>query len=113
MNIIEWLLQSDPSVQRLTKKYLLSESYEYTEQGWIQKFLSFYDAKSQTWGNGYYGPKWISTFYTVRDLVSLEIDPKNPKFQSGLKTLIQNLWNQKTNVAEDLCVVAMFVSMLT
>ena len=34
MNIIEWLLQSDPAVKRLTRKYLLSEAYEYTEEGW-------------------------------------------------------------------------------
>jgi hypothetical protein len=113
MNILEWLLKSsDPAVQRLTKKYILSEDVEYTELGWIQKFLSYYDGIKHMWGNGYYSPKWISTFYTLRDLASLEVNPENPIYQQGLRTLIRKIWNEKSSVSKDICVVAMFTSLL-
>ncbi len=113
MNIQEWLLESsDPAVQRLTKKYLLNEKTEYVEEGWIKKFLSLYDGTNHTWGNGYYSPKWISTFYTLRDLASIEINLENKIYQQGLKILIRELWNKKSSVSKDVCVVAMFISLL-
>ncbi|NLO97538.1 MAG: hypothetical protein GX091_05660, partial [Peptococcaceae bacterium] len=89
MNNIDFLLAGDPSVRRLTEKYLLDQAVSYTDQGWIHEFLSRFDTEKGTWGNGIYGPKWISTFYTLRDLMSLEIDPNNPLYQQGLNTLVK------------------------
>lgn len=112
MNVIEYLQSSDPSVKRMTQKYLLDDAPEYVEEGWISRFLDCFDVETGTWGNGIYGPKWISTFYTLRDLVSLEIRPDHPIYQRGLDTLINKMWSDEWR-EDDICVVAMLVSLLT
>lgn len=112
MRIIDFLLGSDPAVKRQTEIYLLGKKSPYTEEGWIGEFLSRYDKEEHTWGGGIYGPKWISTFYTMRDLKSLEIDPEHPIYQQGLQTLISHMWNPEEFVEDDVCVVAMLVSLL-
>lgn len=113
MTIIDFLMDSDPAVKRMTKLYLLGEQNSYTVDGWIGDFLSNYDVEKNTWGNGIYSPKWTSTFYTLRDLKSLEIDPMHQIYQQGLKTLISHMWNPDKFVEDDICVVAMLVSLLT
>lgn len=113
MRIIDFLLGSDPAVKRQTEIYLLGKKSPYTEEGWIGEFLSRYDKEEHTWGGGIYGPKWISTFYTMRDLKSLEIDPEHPIYLQGLQTLISHMWNPEEFVEDDVCVVAMLVSLLT
>lgn len=113
MTIIEYLMDNDPAVKRLTKLYLLGEQSSYTVDGWIGDFLAEYDVEKNTWGNGIYSPKWTSTFYTLRDLKSLEIDPMHPIYQEGVRTLISHMWNPEEFVEDDVCVVAMLVSLLT
>lgn len=112
MTIIDFLNNADPSVKRMTHKYLLDENPGYAEEGWISKFLDCFETDTDTWGGGIYGPKWVSTFYTLRDLVSLEIKPDHPFFQRGLDTLIKHMWSTK-QYEDDVCVVAMLVSLLT
>lgn len=113
MRIIDFLLESDPAVRRQTQIYLLGKKPPYITDGWIGEFLSHFDEEKKTWGNGIYGPKWISTFYTMRDLKSLEIDPQHPTYQQGLKTLIDHMWNPEESVEDDVCVVAMLVGLST
>ncbi|WP_422122467.1 hypothetical protein DHX103_11740 [Planococcus sp. X10-3] len=113
MKIMDFLLDSDPAVKRQTQIYLLSEESPYSADGWIGEFLSHYNKETHTWGNGIYGPKWISTFYTMRDLQTLEIDPQHPIYQQGLETLLDRMWNPEKHEEDDVCVVAMFVSLLT
>jgi len=75
MTNLEWLFQGDPVVNRLTRKYLLDELVDDLSEGFIDQYLQRYDNETKTWGNGYYGPKWISTNYTLLDLRYMEIDP--------------------------------------
>lgn len=112
MNIIDYLQNADSSVKRMTQKYLLDEEPDYAEDGWISKFLDRFDAEKGMWGNGIYGPKWISTFYTMRDLASVEIRPDHPIYQRGLDTLVSNMWSTEWR-EDDICVVAMLVSLLS
>ncbi|MGM0899100.1 MAG: hypothetical protein ACQEV0_14430 [Bacillota bacterium] len=112
MRVIDFLLESDPAVKRQTEIYLLGKESPYTVDGWIGEFLSRYDGEKHTWGDGIYSPKWISTFYTMRDLKSLEIDPQHPIYQEGLNTLIYHMWNPEKSVEDDVCVVAMLVGLL-
>lgn len=113
MNILDVLLDSDPAVKRQTEIYLLDRQSTYTVHGWLGNFLLHFDTETKTWGNGIYGPKWISTFYTMRDLTSLEIDPHHSIYQQGLSTLVFRLWRSNLSVKDDVCVVAMLVSMLS
>lgn len=112
MKILEGLQTWDPAVKRMTEVYLLDKAAPYTTEGWIDRFLSYFNEEEKTWGGGIYSPKWISTFYTLRDLQSLEIDPKHPVFQQGLETLVTNMWNPEGTVEKDDCVVAMLISLL-
>ncbi len=112
IQMMDWLKSGDPSVNRLTEVYLLDHPMPYVTEGWISKFLQAFDPATGTWGGGIYGPKWISTFYTLKDLKSLEIDPAHPIYQQGLKTILHHMWNHKMWKEDDVCVVAMMASML-
>ena len=117
MGIIDFLMQGDPIIQRLTSKYLLGQDEAYFETGYIKRYLERFDDKKQMWGDGIYSPKWISTHYTMLELKNLEIDPKHPIYHLGLETLLKHLW-QKEGVVnkrrhQDLCVVGMLVSMVS
>lgn len=123
MYVIDWLLSGDTSIARLTKKYLLDEIAPYTNDGWIQQYLSFYNHERKQWavdenptegpfGHGIYSPKWISTFYTLRELTILEINPLDPIYQEGMNTLLHFFWNHEIYQVKDICVVGMLLSMV-
>jgi hypothetical protein len=115
MSLVDFLMQGDPTVQRLTSKYLLNQDIAYIESGYIKRYLDLFDMNQKMWGGGVYSPKWISTHYTMLELKHLEIDPKHPIYHLGLETLLHNLW-QKDGVVnqrrhQDLCVVGMLISL--
>ena len=116
MNVIDALLSSDPVIERLTKKYLLKQNSAYINQGYIKRYLGLYDAVKHQWGNGVYGPKWISTHYTMLELRYMEIDPKNPVYQDALNTLLDHEWNSSTMYNKsfhiDMCIAGMLLSMV-
>lgn len=112
MTILDALMKCDPSVRRITRRCLLGETAPYVSEGWIGQFLALEDGGKGTWGGGIYGPKWVSTFYTLRDLTSLEIDPHHPAFQRGLRMLVEHMWLDRNRKTNDDCVIAMFISML-
>jgi hypothetical protein len=112
VTVLDWLLSGDPAVKRLTMKYLLGQEPAYTDEGWIEAYLNRFDPEERRWGRGIYGPKWTSTFYTLRDLYYLEILAEHPIYQQGLDTLLQHMWNQDTFVEDDICVVAMLAALV-
>lgn len=117
MTNLEWLLQGDPVIRRLTRKYLLDESVDYLSAGFIEQYLQRFDSESKTWGNGYYGPKWISTNYTLLDLQYMEINPKHPVYQESLLNylnfyFIRNI-NKQGMIAMDQCITGMFIKLLS
>lgn len=93
--VIQWLLDGDPAVGWQVQRDLLGEPediYGVTRQrvvleGWCARFLQLQDP-SGTWGNGLYGPKWISTTYTLLTLRRLGLPPDNPKAQQGCELLL-------------------------
>jgi hypothetical protein len=110
--VLDWLKSGDPSIKRLTEVYLQNLQAPYVSLGWIKQYIDLFDLKTNMWGGGIYGPKWISTFYTLKDLKSLEIDPKDPIYQKGLDTIVYHMWNHKMWKEDDVCVVGMMISML-
>lgn len=110
--VLDWLKSGDPSLKRLTEVYLLCHQTPYVTTGWIKQYIEKFDTKTNMWGGGVYGPKWISTFYTLKDLKSLEIDPTENVYQKGLVTITYHLWQHKMWKQDDVCVIAMMASML-
>jgi hypothetical protein len=112
ITVLDWLQTGDASVARMTRMKLLDQPFEpFVKNGWIRRFLDLYDSSHRGW-EGIYGPKWVSTFYTLRDLVALEVDPNLPEIQEALSTLLSKMWGRIDSLTKDVCVVAMFLDML-
>ena len=117
MRVIDWLLTQDPVIVRLTKKYLLDHKVAYTHKGYIEKYLTLYDHKTNMWGGGFYSPKWVSTHYTLLELREMEIDPHHFIYHTAVNHLVSNIWVSSTGRVnkyrhQDLCVVGMMINLL-
>ncbi len=94
MNVIDWLLSGDVSIQYAVHKYLLHTKEEellklqecIAEEGFGKQFL---DCRNETghWGLHYYQPKWTSTHYTLLDLKHLELSPNHPMVQETIQRM--------------------------
>jgi hypothetical protein len=117
MKIIDYLLSGDEVTTYLTKKYLLKENFDHQNQGYIKRYLNLFDEEKNRWGNGVYGPKWISTHYTMQELKYMEISFNHPSYQRGLETLLTYEWVNKGMYSktrhQDMCIVGMLVSFLS
>ncbi len=82
---IDWLMEGDPAVQWQVQRDLLDEPpavWKKTREnvaatGWGARYLSL-QAEDGTWGGGIYGPKWVSTHYTLQTLRFLGLPPGHP-----------------------------------
>jgi len=120
-NIILWLLSGDIAIQFQAKRDLFSTQTNELEtlqkriatMGWGKAFLQKRDNKTAKWGNGLYGPKWISTHYTLLDLRNIGIHPETPQYKESADLLLDKLWFNKGKVRkdrwQDLCVSGMFL----
>ncbi len=92
---IDWLLEGDPSIVFQTKRDLLeggkseliSLQEKISKSGWTKKLLDYQDSTGK-WGGGLYGPKWISTHYTLMTLFRLGLSPDNVQARKGCRLLL-------------------------
>lgn len=116
MTIIEWLLEGDATIKRLTKKYLLDRPVKSKDDGFIERHLKAFDGELGLFGGGIYGPKWISTHYTMLELVAMEANPSSEVFQAALNTLRTRLWPGRLDPKEyhiDLCIAGMLLAIFS
>lgn len=93
--ILDWLLDGDPSIVFLTKRDLTETRMSdinalqdrVSKEGWGHKLLSFQDT-SGTWGGALYSPKWISTHYTLMTLMQLGLREDNAQARRGCQILL-------------------------
>lgn len=91
---IRWLLDGDASIRWQTMQDLLgapaaevnAERSLVTTTGWGKDLLSRQDAAG-TWASGLYGPKWISTTYTLALLRRCGLPPATPQALRGVEML--------------------------
>jgi hypothetical protein len=112
MELLTYLSTGDPVVETFYERRLLGEAAYAFNSPIIQKYISLFDEDTKMWGHGVYSPKWTSTFYTLRDLMQLGIDPANDIFQKGINTIIQEIWGKESSLKMDICIVAMMISLL-
>jgi hypothetical protein len=82
-NILNWLLDSDPSIRWQTlqgftnssQNKILSERNKIMSEGWGAKLLS-YQAPEGKWADSLYSRKWISTTYTMMLLKNIGLMPR-------------------------------------
>ena len=93
--ILDWLLTGDPSIVFLTKRDLIESDTSdilklqdrISKEGWGKRLLSYQDS-SGLWGGGLYGPKWISTHYTLLTLMQIGLNNDNEQARIGCKILL-------------------------
>ncbi|RLI66764.1 MAG: hypothetical protein DRO88_00845 [Promethearchaeia archaeon] len=123
-SVINWLLNSDPAVVYQTKRDLLNlderdlraERNAMLRSGWVKELLALQDPEG-TWRQGYYGPKFISTHYTLMLLRRFE-SPEDPKISKGCAELVKiesigNTADPKQDMTRvDACITGMGLSIL-
>lgn len=118
MHIYDFLMDSNPVIQRLTKIQLFNEQVDYIDEGWIKDIRLKFDWQTHTWGkedgpvsvtNGIYDPWWTSTFYTLLDLITFNANPSMEEAKLGLKQVLHFMWNPETDMENDVCVIAMML----
>ncbi len=119
-----WLLEGDPAVRWQVQRDLLDRAprtWKATQrhvarEGWGARLLTL-RSEDGTWGGGLYGPKWISTFYTLRLLTQLGVSPEQPEAVASCRLLLEqgvtdsggvSLWSGKWT---DTCVTGMLLWM--
>ncbi|MHA2168645.1 MAG: hypothetical protein ACXAB7_01905 [Candidatus Kariarchaeaceae archaeon] len=94
-DIIDWLLSSDPSISFQVKRDLLDlpvndwikDQKRIATNGWGNKLLGLQDEDGR-WGGGLYGPKFISTHYTMMLLRRMNMISNN-RTSKGCEQLIK------------------------
>jgi len=92
---IDWLLGGDPAVRWQTMQDLIDrapstvkrERSRVARNGWGARLLAE-QATDGRWGGGLYGPKWISTTYTLLLLERLGLADANPAAAQGTQLLV-------------------------
>lgn len=94
--ILEWLLDGDPAIRWQVHRDLLdsppdvvaAEQRRVFEEGWGKRLLDLQDPGG-TWGGGLYGPKWISTTYTLLALRMLGLPAGDSQARRGCALLLE------------------------
>lgn len=122
---MDWLLAGDPAIRWQALRDLLDapapevefERARVAHEGWGADLLSRQDPDGK-WGGGLYGPKWISTHYTLVLLRRLGLPAGHPQALRGLEILLDagdysdggiNLF--RTITYSDVCVNAMILAL--
>jgi hypothetical protein len=125
--IIHWLLDGDPAVRWQIMRDLLNDDEEkYSNErekvartGWGSRFLS-YQEDNGIWGGGLYGPKWISTTYTMLTLRRIGLPVDNEQARMGCQVLLEGGFYQDGGInyfpshnQSEVCVTGMVLSVLS
>ena len=122
----DWLLESDPSITwqvmallGYNQKEIESKRSEIPNKGWGKSLLKN-QAADGSFGGGLYGPKFISTTYTLLLLKRLGINPSQRNCQKSASLLIQGLRNDgginfspKEKVRSETCITGMVLNLLS
>jgi hypothetical protein len=123
--VTAWLLEGDAAICWQVERDLLDQAEpEYTRTrtlvagtGWGRALLERRDPAG-TWGGGLYGPKWVSTTYTLLLLRRCGLRPGHPDASRGVELLWDGaryfdggLTPAVTIDAPEACVTAMYVAL--
>ena len=96
MAVLDWLLDSDPSIRWQVMRDLAdepghviaAERSRVASEGWGARLLDL-QAPDGQWGGGSYHPYWTSTTYTLLLLRDLGLDPKSDEARRAV-TLVRD-----------------------
>lgn len=125
--VVDWLIAGDAAIRWQTERDLLHRPAsawgrsraEVARSGWGKRLLDHQDPDG-TWGGGIYGPKWISTTYTLLLLRSLGMPGGNEPALKGCRRLLDDAdWAEggvsywSGRVLAERCVNGMVLSILS
>lgn len=125
MDVIDWLLAGDPAVAWQARRDLLGQTpAQYGESwrqlgqsGWAAALLA-QRAADGLWAQGWYSPKWTSTFYTLQTLGLLGLTGSHAPARASAELLLNRATSDGRAVgrteapaswSRDLCVAGMLV----
>ena len=126
-NIFNWLMDGDPSIRYQVSRDLLTTNSseldglqdQISRKGWGKQFLE-QQTDDGLWGGGLYGPKWISTHYTLMTLMRLGLHHENSQARKGCHILLEKGFYRDGGINYfasmdhgETCVTAMTLSLLT
>ena len=96
-SVIQWLLDSDPSIRWQVMRDLMDESDEVVagersrvaSEGWGSRLLDLQEPDGQ-WGGGTLHPQWTSTLYTLLLLTDLGLDPTSERARRAIGLVRDN-----------------------
>lgn len=124
--ILDWLLDGDPAVRWQVMRDLTEadeasiqkERSSVAIKGWGARYLAYQDP-SGTWGGGIYGPKWVSTTYTMLTLKRIGLESGHPQAMSGCQQLLEQGYYtdgginySKSHQESEACITGMVLSVL-
>ncbi len=119
--VMDWLLAGDVSIAFQARRDLLNDTDKRLQariagEGWGRRFLAARHADG-SWGQRFYQPKWISSHYTLLDLRTLEIDPRNAQIRQSIAKIISEekrpdggIGPARSIPASDVCVNGMLLN---
>jgi hypothetical protein len=98
-SVIQWLLDSDPSIRWQVMRDLVNESPEVVAaertrvalEGWGCRLLDVQGPNGQ-WAGDTFWPHWTSTFYTMLFLRDLGIDPASERARRAIGLVRDITW---------------------
>lgn len=103
-SVIDWLLAGDASIRWQVMRDLLelprskweNERTRVASNGWGADLLARQERSGQ-WGGGIYGPKWISTTYTLLQLREMGLPPGNSRAIKGCGLIAKHMFGTKSS----------------
>jgi hypothetical protein len=106
MNVIDWLLDSDPAIRWQVMRDLTNapadevaaERARVAREGWGAQLLAAQDADGR-WSGGTFFPEWISTEATLRLLYVFGLDPASDEARRAIAPIHENArWDYDPNM---------------
>jgi hypothetical protein len=121
MDIVNWLLDSDPAIQYQVHRDLLHKKRpdiqkRISKEGWGQAILNHRHPEGH-WGLGFYQPKWTSSHYSILLLYRFGMEQDHPLMQESVlkiaheNTSVDGGINPHREIANsDVCINGMFMA---
>ncbi|MBI9009061.1 MAG: hypothetical protein JEZ05_03440 [Tenericutes bacterium] len=122
MKIIDWLLNSDVSIQYQVHRDLLESDDSIVDslqrrietEGYGKRFLAE-KHNDGLLGSRIYSPKWTSMHYLLYDLYYIGVPNDNVDYTNSARHLLESLWFNKGWVRktrmQDVCITGMLIQM--
>ncbi len=124
MDTDRWLLEGDPAIRWQAMADLLDrapstvarERAKVARDGWGRRLLDLQDDEG-TWAQGHYGPKWVSTTYTLLLLWRMGLPGTNRAARRGCSILWDNVivdggvTRKTATTPPDICISAFWLTL--